>query len=83
MKLAPNALRFTIWNSKSCKPHEKQNKKYQNVRSIGDKLKTKSLVFFVSFFSCDMQDVNRKAFDSSFLYWVNFTTAQILIGNIN
>ena len=33
---------------KSCKPHEKQNKINQNTRSIGEKLKTKSLMFFVS-----------------------------------
>ena len=38
-----------------------QNKKPQNARSIGEKLKTKSLMFFVSF-SCDFQDVNCKAF---------------------
>ena len=31
---------------------KKQNKKYQNARSIDKKLKTKSLMFFVSFFSC-------------------------------
>ena len=35
---------------------KKQNKKHQNVRSIDEKLKTKSLMFFVSFFSCDLQD---------------------------
>ena len=37
---------------------KKQNKtkKHQNARSIGEKLKTKSLMFFVSFFSCDLQD---------------------------
>ena len=39
-KLAPNALRFTYQNSKSCKPHEKQNKKHQNAKSIDEKLKT-------------------------------------------
>ena len=32
-KLAPNALRFTYQNSKSCKPHEKQNKKHQNAKA--------------------------------------------------
>ena len=29
---------------------KKQNKKPQNAKSIGEKLKTKSLMFFVSFF---------------------------------
>ena len=55
-KLAANALRFTYQNLKSCKPYEKQNKKHQNARFIDEKLKTKSLMFFVSFFSCDVQD---------------------------
>ena len=32
---------------------KKQNKKHQNVRFIDEKLKTKSLMFFVS---CDLQD---------------------------
>ena len=35
---------------------ETQNKKHQNARSIDEKLKTKSLMFFVSFVSCDLQD---------------------------
>jgi hypothetical protein len=43
---------------KSFKPHEKQNKKLQNARFIGEKLKNQSLMFFVSFFSCDLQDSN-------------------------
>ena len=34
---------------KSCKSHEKQNKKYQNAGSIDEKLKTKSPMFLVSF----------------------------------
>ena len=43
-----------------------QNKNHQNTKSIGKKLKTKGLMFFVSLFSCDLQDfefqyVNRKA----------------------
>ena len=29
---------------------KKQNKKHQNAESIGEKLKTKGLMFFVSFF---------------------------------
>ena len=56
-KLAPNALRFAHQNLKSCKPHEKTEQKHQNARSIDEKLKTKSLMFFVSFFfSCHFQD---------------------------
>ena len=35
---------------------KKQNKKYQNAKSIGEKLKTKGRVFYVSFISCDLQD---------------------------
>ena len=51
----------------------KQNKNQQNAIFIGDKLKILSLMFFVSFYSCDLQDlkfynVNRKAFGASFLY---------------
>ena len=38
---------------KSCKPHEKQNKKHQNVKSNGEKLKNKSLMLFAS---CDLKD---------------------------
>ena len=40
----------TTWKNKI-------KKKHQNVRSIGGKLKTKSLMFFVSFCDeCDLQD---------------------------
>ena len=53
---------------------KKAKQKHQNDRFTGEKLKNKSLVFFVSFFSCDLQDfkfeyVNPKAFglDASFL----------------
>ena len=46
-KLAPNTLRFTYQNLKSCKP---QKKTHQNAISLGKKLKTKSLMFFVRFF---------------------------------
>ena len=35
---------------------KKQDKKRQNAKSIGEKLKTKGLMFFVSFFSCYLQD---------------------------
>ena len=54
------------------------NKKDQNARFIEEQLKTKSLMFFVSVFSCDLQDlksyyVNHKTFGASFLYWVVFT----------
>ena len=40
----------------SCKPHEKRNKKHQNAKSIGKKLKTNGLMFFYSFTSCDLED---------------------------
>ena len=63
---------------RSGKPHEKQNKKHQNARYIDKKLKSKSLMLFVSFFSCDLQDfkfwyVNCKVFDESFflLSWLH------------
>ena len=57
---------------------KKQNKKHLNARFIDDKLKTKSLMFFVSFFLCDLQDfkfqyLNRKAYGTSFLNWGDFT----------
>ena len=55
-KLEPNTLRFTYQNLKSCKPLEKTKQKNQNARSIGEKLKNKILMFFVSFFSSDLQD---------------------------
>ena len=51
-KLAPNTLRFTYLANHM----KKQNKKHQHVKFIGEKLKTKGLMFFVSFFSCDLQD---------------------------
>ena len=47
---------FAVHLLKSFKPHEKRNKNHQNYISIGKKLKTKGLIFFVSFFSCDLQD---------------------------
>ena len=41
-----------------CEIHmKKQNKKHKNARSISEKLKTKSLMFSVSFFTCDLQDM--------------------------
>ena len=56
-KLATNSLQFTYQNLKSCKPHEKIKQKHQNNRCIDEKLKTKSLMLFVSFFfSYDLQD---------------------------
>ena len=36
---------------------KKQKKKRQNYNSIDEKLKNKGLMFFVSFFSCDLQDI--------------------------
>ena len=47
-KLVSNALQFTYQNLKSCKTHEKT--KQQIAKPIGEKLKTKGLVFFVSVF---------------------------------
>ena len=35
---------------------KKQSKKHQNPKYNGEKLKTKGLMFFVSFFSCDLRD---------------------------
>ena len=35
---------------------KKQNKKQKNAKSIGEKLKTKGLMFFVLIFTCDLQD---------------------------
>ena len=43
---------------------KKQNKKYQNAKSIGEKLKSKGLIFFVSFFSWIL-DAN----DDSYFYF--------------
>ena len=55
-KLAPNAFWFTYKNLKSSNPLEKTKQKSQDARFIDEKLKTKSLMFFVSFFSCHLQD---------------------------
>ena len=65
-----------------------QNSKHQNVKSIGEKLTTKGLMFFVSFFTCDLQGfksyyVNHKAFGASFLYWVYFSFCDITIFTCN
>ena len=59
-KLAPNALRFMYKNLKSCKPHEKTKQKHQNARFNDEKLKTKSLMFFVHFFHvvCKISNFN-------------------------
>ena len=43
-----SASHIKIWNLAN--HMKKQNKKHQNAKSIGEKLKTKSLMFFVSFF---------------------------------
>ena len=64
-----------IWNQLV---HMKNKaKKHKNSKFIDEKLKTKIMMFFISFFSCDLYDfkfwyVNRKAFGTSFLYWVDF-----------
>ena len=44
-----------------------QNKNHQNTKSIGKKLKTKGLIFFVSFFSCDLQDFKYQYVDHKHL----------------
>ena len=64
-----------IWNLAN--HMKKQNKNHQNAQTIDEKRKIQSLMFFVSFYSCDLQDfkfqyVNRKAFGTSFCYWVDF-----------
>ena len=51
--------------------------KEKTSKPIGKELKSKSLVFFVSFFSCDLQEfifqyVNCKVFGACLLYWVDF-----------
>ena len=51
-------IHIKFWNL--VKQLKNKNKKDQNTRSIGEKLKTKSLMFFVSF-------------SASLLYWVYFT----------
>ena len=57
-KLAPNALQFTYWNL--LKHMKKRNKNHQNDICIGEKLKTKGLMFFVSFFHviCKISNFN-------------------------
>mgnify|MGYP007086939919 CR=1 FL=1 len=63
-----------IWNLVN--HMKKQNKNVKMLaRSIDEKLKSKGLMFFVSFFSCDLRDfkfwyVNGKAFGTSFLYYL-------------
>ena len=54
-----NDLRFTYQNLKSRKPHEKKKKKHQNAKAISGKLKTKCLMFFVSFFFTDYERPER------------------------
>ena len=55
----------------------KRKQKHQNAQFIDEKLKTKSLMFFVSFFFhviCKILNSSvRIAFNASFLYWVYFT----------
>ena len=81
-KLAPNALRFTSWNLKSCKSHEKNVTK--NIRLLVfsfSSINLAFLMFFVLFFYvvCKISNynkyVNRKA---SFLYWVDFTKIDLI-----
>ena len=48
---AVHLLKFEIFQTSW-----KTKQKHQNAKSIGEKLKTKGLMFFVSFLKCDMQD---------------------------
>ena len=78
---AVHILKFEIFQT----TWKKQNKKHQNDRFIDEKLKTKSLMFFVSFVSCDLQDfkfwyLSRKAIGASFLYRVDITQCVSLGG---
>ena len=57
-KLVPNALRFTYWNLKSCKPHEKQNKKHQNARYIGEILRVWCSLFHIFHVICKISNFN-------------------------
>ena len=67
-----------IWNLAN--HMKKQNKKHQNARYIGEELKTKSLMFFVSFFFiwfarfqiliCEPQSILRKLLVLSWLYLI-------------
>ena len=65
-----------IWNLAN---HiKKQNKKHQNAKFIGKKLKTKGLMFFVSFFFykickfliCEQQSIWRKLHVLSWFYTI-------------
>ena len=59
-----------IWN---CASHVKrQNIKRQNTKSIGEKLKTKGLMFFVSFFFMWFARYPISIFGQSLFYWVDF-----------
>ena len=72
--LAPNALRFTYYDLKSFKSHEKHETK--NIRLLVFSFSPTDV--FCLIFSCCLQDfkfwfVNRKAFGIRILYWVDFT----------
>ena len=59
---------------------KKGNKKHQNVKYIGEKLKIKGLMLLVLFVHviCKISNfVNRKAF--GFLYWINFKISKVLV----
>ena len=49
---AVHTLKFEILQT----TQENKTKNTLNAKYIGEKLKTKGLIFFVSFFSCDLQD---------------------------
>ena len=82
-KLVPNAshvvytLHIKIWNL--AKHMKIQNRKHQNGRIIGEKLKTKSLMFFVSFF---FHVIARFQIGANYLYWIDFTNHHIKTSNI-
>ena len=87
MNLSPNALWFIYQNLKSFKPHEIQNIKHQNAKSIGEKLKTKGLLFFISIFSlaqASCTELTLKQFQIWHIYMVSFphskmTSKQLLV----
>ena len=58
---------------------KKQNWKHQNAKSIGEKLKTKGLLLFVSFFLWFARFQILICEPQSFLYWVDFTITSLKI----
>ena len=84
-KLEPNICKCIVvhlLNLKSWKPHEKTKTKHHNAESVGEKLKIKALMFFVSFFIWFARLQNMA--QASCTYWVDFTTlfAQLFSDNL-